>query len=390
MSRAGSRLFRLRPATVLAAGAAIGGASYYLFDARSSIHEKVFCPIIRKVTDAEQGHLLGIWLMKTGLVPRLYEDHDDPVLKVNVFGKTLSNPIGCAAGLDKHGEAIDALFGCGFGYVEIGSITPVAQPGNPKPRFFRLSEDNAVINRYGFNSVGHDEVVERLQKRSEVSHDGKLFSINLGKNKTGDEVEDYTKGVEKFKDLSDVLVINISSPNTPGLRNLQSGDKLSKLLKAVVDKRDEVCAAKTPILVKIAPDLDESEIKSIVNTAIKCKINGIIVSNTTIQRPESLKSANKTETGGLSGEPVKPFSLKALKLARKYAKNSDLVLVGCGGISNGQDVVEFGRAGAKFVELYTSFAYKGPGLVYKIKQEVTDILKKEGKTWEQIVGEDDR
>ncbi|ONH67920.1 Dihydroorotate dehydrogenase (quinone), mitochondrial [Cyberlindnera fabianii] len=387
----------------------IGGGLFtlYCFDVRSSIHEYVFCPIIRSLTSAEDGHTLGIWLMKNGLSPREWFANDDDVLKVNVFGKTLDNPVGLAAGLDKNGEAIDALFGSGFGYVEIGSITPLPQPGNPKPRFFRLPKDDAVINRYGFNSDGHLEVVVRLKKRLEKYirkngensvknlslNDGKVLAINLGKNKTGEEVEDYVKGVENFNEFADVLVINVSSPNTPGLRNLQGEGKLTTLLKSVISKRDALVPVHnktTPVLVKVAPDLDESEIASIVKSAKESKINGIIISNTTIQRPDTLVSSPSvsSEVGGLSGKPLKPLSLKALKTAAKYAKGSDLILVGCGGISSGKDALGFGKAGAKYIELYTAFAYKGPGLIAKIKDELTEELKKEGKTWEQIVGED--
>ncbi|CCH43353.1 Dihydroorotate dehydrogenase, mitochondrial [Wickerhamomyces ciferrii] len=393
----------------LFSGALIGAGlfTYYAFDAKSSVHEYIICPLIRNLTDAEDGHRLGVFLMSWGISPKLRGDNDDKLLEVNLFDKKLSNPVGIAAGLDKNGEIIDPLFDVGFGYVEIGSITPVPQPGNPKPRFFRLPKDDAVINRYGFNSNGHLDVVIRLKERLESFfrknnvdsvqnnslRDGKILAINLGKNKTGDEVQDYLTGVENFNQFADVLVINVSSPNTPGLRNLQGEAKLTNLLKEVVNKRDSLIdehKKKTPILVKVAPDLDESEIKSIVYSAKESKINGIIVSNTTIQRPGDLKSRSDltSQVGGLSGKPLKPLSLKALRTAAKYTKDSDLILVGCGGISSGKDVLEFGKAGAKYVELYTSFAYKGPGLVYKIKKELTEELQKEGKTWEQIVGSD--
>lgn len=394
---------------LLFSGALIGGSifTYYCFDSKSSIHEYFICPLIRNLTDAEDGHRLGVFLMSWGISPTLRNDKDDEILQTEVLGKRLSNPIGIAAGLDKNGEIIDPLFDVGFGYVEIGSITPEPQPGNPKPRFFRLPKDDAVINRYGFNSNGHVDVVIRLKERLEKFfrknpevvnvnnslRDGKILGINLGKNKTGDEVQDYLKGVENFNEFADFLIINVSSPNTPGLRNLQGESKLTNLLTEIVNKRDQLSIkdqAKTPILVKIAPDLNESEIQSIVNSAKKSKINGIIVSNTTIQRPSTLKSSSTLteQTGGLSGAPLKPYSLKALRTAAKYTQGSDLILVGCGGISTGADVLEFGKAGAKYVQLYTSFAYKGPGLVYKIKKELTEELQKEGKTWEEIVGSD--
>ncbi|CAK7903104.1 dihydroorotate dehydrogenase (quinone), mitochondrial [[Candida] anglica] len=395
----------------------VGGL--YCFDSRSAIHEFVLCPIIRACTDAEQGHKLGIFCMKYGLVPKLLDDrtNNPKELNVNVWGKKLNNPIGVAAGLDKEGEAIDSLFDLGFSYVEIGSVTPEPQPGNPQPRFFRLSRDEAVINRYGFNSSGHWNVVARLKLRlnkllgkfetsnSSVEEpfgnsfqNGKLLAVNLGKNKFGDEVEDYVKGVHRLGPYADVLVINVSSPNTPGLRDLQNESKLTNLLTTVVKERNALgtnaLGSKPPVLVKVAPDLSEIEIESIANSAKSAKVDGIIISNTTIQRPrERLLTTDDeliSQTGGLSGAPLKPLSLQALRYLRKYTKDSDLVLIGCGGISSGKDALEFGKAGATFIQLYTAFAYKGPGLPAKIRDELTLELRKEGKTWEQIIGEDDK
>lgn len=405
------------PISLLIGGALAGIGGYYLFDSRSSIHEYVLCPLIRTFTDAEQGHKLGILFMKYGLVPRLLDEgrnDQSDVLGVNVFGHNLKNPIGLAAGLDKDGEAIDSLFNTGFSYVEIGSITPEPQPGNPQPRFFRLPRDDAVINRYGFNSTGHFNVLARLRIRftklvekferthtpdqlpfSNAFQQGKLLGINLGKNKTGDEVEDYVKGVSRLGPFADVLVVNVSSPNTPGLRDLQNESKLTNLLTTVVKERDilrtNLLGAKPPILVKVAPDLTEPEIMSIANSAKEAKVDGIIISNTTIQRPKDrMLTTDETlinETGGLSGKPLKPLSLQALKLLNKHTKGSGLVLVGCGGISSGKDALEFAKAGATFVELYTAFAYKGPGLVARIRDELAEELRKEGKTWQQIVNE---
>lgn len=398
------------PALFYATLLGVSATAYYALDARAGIHEFVFCPIIRAVTDAETGHLLGIKLLKWGISPSIKErvTPDSGLLAVNVFGTTLNSPVGLAAGLDKNGEAIDALFDTGFSYVEIGSITPEPQPGNPKPRFFRLPRDDAVINRYGFNSDGHLSVLSTLSKRffkaensgSPAAHslrDGKLLAINLGKNKTGDEVEDYLKGVRRLGPYADVLVVNVSSPNTPGLRDLQSEDKLTTLLTSVIKEREAMgknLVGKTPpVLVKVAPDLTEPEIESIANLAKSAKVDGIIVSNTTVQRPKGLYTTDATlinQTGGLSGKPLKPLSLQALRTLRKYTKDSDLVLVGCGGISSGQDALEFGKAGATFVQMYTAFAYKGPGLPAKVRDELTELLKKEGKTWAQIVGSDDK
>lgn len=401
----------LGPASVGLLAAAALAFGVYSLDARSAVQEYVVCPFIRALTTAEQGHNLGILCLKTGLYPRLFSDVDDPLLKVDVFGKTLSNPIGMAAGFDKHGEAIDALFSLGFSYVEIGSITPEPQPGNPKPRFFRLSQDDAVINRYGFNSVGHWAVLARLRERFAKLHtkhpdatlnsfqDNKFLAINLGKNKTGDEVEDYLAGVHNFGPYADALVINVSSPNTPGLRDLQNEAKLTNLLTKVVKERNSLegelidPSRKPPVLVKVAPDLTEAEIQSIAQSAKDAKIDGIIMSNTTVQRPVDqliTKGDIVNETGGLSGKPLKPIALKAFRTLRKYTKDSDLVLVGCGGISSGKDALEFARAGATFVEFYTAFAYQGPGITRKIKDEITEELKREGKTWMEIVGSDDK
>lgn len=400
------------------AGAVAGGV--YCLDSRSAIHEYLFCPLIRTLTDAEAGHKLGIFFMKYGLAPRLLDENvndTSDILGVDVFGTRINSPIGLAAGLDKDGEAIDSLFNTGFSYVEIGSITPEPQPGNPKPRFFRLPRDDAVINRYGFNSTGHFNVVATLKIRLEKFltsfsfrnsseskppansfKDGKLLAINLGKNKFGDEVEDYVKGVNRLGPYADVLVINVSSPNTPGLRDLQNELKLTNLLSTVVAERNtlgtNLIGKKPPILVKVAPDLTEPEIESIATSAKTAKVDGIIISNTTIQRPTGdLKTTDLNlihQTGGLSGKPLKPLSLQALRFLRKYTKNSNLVLIGCGGISNGKDALEFGKAGATFIEIYTAFAYKGPGLPAKIRDELVVELQKEGKTWQQIIGQDDK
>ncbi|KAG7778339.1 hypothetical protein KL930_002426 [Ogataea haglerorum] len=404
-----ARPARLIPNTAIVLAIGLG---LYSLDARSAINEYVWCPLIRLLTDAETGHKLGVFMLKYGLSPKLLADVDDPVLQVQVFGQTLSNPLGMAAGFDKEGEAIDPLLDLGFSYVEIGSVTPFPQPGNPAPRFFRLGKDDAVINRYGFNSSGHWAVLGRLRQRYErlfaknpgcannSFRDDKLLGINLGKNKTGDEVQDYVAGVQRFGEYADVLVINVSSPNTPGLRDLQNEAKLTTLLTQVVAERNLLPGkitdrtTKPPVLVKIAPDLTEPEIESIAKAAKQAKVDGIIMSNTTVQRPQDRMLTTDenllNQAGGLSGKPLKEISLKAFRLLRKHTKDSGLVLVGCGGISSGKDALDFARAGATFVQLYTAFAYRGPGLARKIKDEITEELKKENKTWMQVVGEDDK
>jgi dihydroorotate dehydrogenase len=412
-------MFKLRsavlPRSAVAAAASLGAVAgaVYCADSRSAIHEYVFCPLIRTFTDAEQGHRLGVTLMKYGLVPRLLDDaaNRPASLQVTVFGRTLNNPLGVAAGLDKEGEAIDALFDMGFLYVEIGSVTPEPQPGNPQPRFFRLPRDDAVINRYGFNSLGHWLVVARLKLRlnrlltaferlhfpsqkpfGNLFRDGKLLAVNLGKNKHGDEVDDYVKGVARLGPYADVLVVNVLSPNTPGLRDLQSELKLTNLLEHVVAERNKLglnaLGRKPPVMVKVAPDLSEPEIVLIAAAAKLAAVDGIIVSNTTVQRPAHLLTADPDlvhQAGGLLGAPLKPLSLRALRLLRQHTRDLRLVLVGCGGILSGHDALEFARAGATFVQMYTAFAYKGPGLPAKIRDELAQELRREGKTWQQVV-----
>ncbi|KAK9472836.1 Dihydroorotate dehydrogenase-domain-containing protein [Dipodascopsis tothii] len=381
--------------TALVAG--VGFGAYYLTDTRSAAYRYVAMPLIRATLDAETSHRFAIAVLSAGLYPWDRSETADPALEVHVFGKTLSSPVGLAAGFDKNGEAIDAVFNMGFSYAEVGSITPLPQAGNPLPRFFRLPKDSAAINRYGFNSDGHMRVLLRLRQRlhSHLTHyplptahsfrDGKLLAINLGKNKTGDEINDYVAGVNVLGNYADVLVINISSPNTPGLRNLQNEEKLGALLKAVVDARDKLSTPlKPPVCVKIAPDLTEGEIAPMAKIIKDSGIDGVIVSNTTISRPDSLRSptALVNEVGGLSGPPVKPLALAAVRNMRKHI-GPDFTIIGCGGISTGRDAVEFARAGASFVQVYTAFAYEGPGTAARLRDEIKQELG--GKRWMDII-----
>lgn len=367
-------------------------------------------PLMHTFTDPETSHNLAVKAMSWGLTPK-DPIPDDSSLGFELWGKKFSNPIGLAAGLDKQAEAIDGLFDLGFAYVEIGSVTPNPQPGNDKPRYFRLPEDDAVINRYGFNSDGHKTVALRLsdrmrkylfhnetgkESRESLSTNGdrsvplprsmrpgKVLAINLGKNKNGDEVEDYVKGVQQLGRFADVLVINVSSPNTPGLRDLQHGDALKRLLSAVVHKRNELYP-KVPICVKIAPDLTASEIKSIAAAITEAKVDGCIISNTTISRPASLTPTKTiTETGGLSGPPLKPLTMSALRAMRKEV-GKNCVLIACGGVSSGRDVLEYGMAGASFVQGYTGFGYDGTRYPRRLKDELLEALH--GRRWQDIIG----
>jgi dihydroorotate dehydrogenase len=323
----------------------------------------------------------------------------------------LSNPVGVAAGLDKQAEAIDGLYDLGFSYVEVGSVTPEPQTGNERPRYFRLSYDRAIINRLGFPSDGATAVVRHLQDRvrnfyaktqSRLTlttprslNPTKLLAVNLGKNKDTPiekASEDYVKGVKVFASYADVLVINLSSPNTPGLRELQGPAYLKGLLSTIRAEVAKLPAPQPRLVIKIAPDLGSPEIKDIAKAIVDNKIDGVIVSNTTIQRPGSLSSPDGLvyEQGGLSGPPLKPLALRALRLLKRHLKQieggNEVVLIGCGGINSGKDAIEFARAGASIVQCYTGFVYDGPGFAGRIKEEILQILG--NRKWSDIVGAD--
>lgn len=294
----------------------------------------------------------------------------------NIF---ITNPIGIAAGFDKNGEAIEGLNHLGFGFVEIGSVTPFYQAGNEKPRVFRLEEDDAVINRYGFNSDGHEKVWHRLQQLRTSRRYGGVIGVNLGKNKsTENDVKDYVEGVKVFAPVADYLVINISSPNTPGLRAMQQKDSLRNLLTEVLKTNRSLDLPK-PIFLKLSPDLRSDELKDIckIITRKDCKVDGLIISNTTIDRSMVLHSQCQTESGGLSGKPLKEKSTKMIEDVYKLT-NGKVTIIGVGGISNGEDAFEKIIAGASAVQIYTSFIYQGPPLVTKIKRELNEKLNEHG------------
>jgi dihydroorotate dehydrogenase len=328
-----------------------------------------------------------------------------------MWDRELSNPVGVAAGLDKQAEAVDGLFNLGFSYVEVGSITPEPQPGNSQPRYFRLSSDEAVINRLGFPSDGAVAVVHNLQNRirnyflktstpstSTMRRSllpNSMLAVNLGKNKDtplNDAAEDYIKGVRVFAPFADVLVINLSSPNTPGLRELQTSTYLDKLLSSIRHEVDQLPTPRPRLVVKIAPDLNLSEIRDIATAVIQNRVDGVIVSNTTVQRPGTLTSPPEkvNEQGGLSGSPLKPLSLRALRILKGQLKQlpggNDVVLIGCGGISSGKDAIEFARAGATIVQCYTGFVYDGVGFPARIKDEIREELGQQ--RWQDMIGID--
>ncbi|KAF5383575.1 hypothetical protein D9615_003511 [Tricholomella constricta] len=372
-------------------------AVYYL-DARSALHRYIVTPILRHTLDAESGHKLAVKVLRSGLGPR-DPCTDDARLKSELWGQYISNPVGLAAGFDKDGEAIDGLFNLGFSWVEIGSVTPKPQPGNPRPRVFHLSEDSGLINRYGFPSQGHTSVLARLRSRIPEFQQGydtaalrpsSVLAVNLGKNKESpvDSIDDFVSGVRTFGLYSDVLVVNVSSPNTPGLRQVQTDKKLReanpKLQGAAGPRLAGKTASRPKLVLKLSPDLDEAQITAIAEVIKQSSIDGVIISNTTIERPETLTAVNKNEVGGLSGAPVKQYSLKALRTLRSHLPSS-IPLIGCGGIFTGADALEYAKAGASLVQVYTGFGYDGVGACRRIKDQLVEELEKEGMTWSQVV-----
>lgn len=323
--------------------------------------------------DAERAHGLALAALKSNLMPRA--GGDDPALRTTLWGLEFPNPVGMAAGFDKNAEVADALLALGFGFVEIGTVTPRPQPGNPKPRMFRLVEDEGVINRLGFNGAGLEYASTRLAARA--GRRG-IVGANVGKNRDStDEVADYVKGIEALAPLASYCTINVSSPNTPGLRDLQQKDRLIELLCAVVAARDKLQGRRVPLLVKVAPDLDEHQIRDIAEAALETRIDGIIATNTTIARPAELRSAAKAESGGLSGRPLFGPSTRILGELYK-ASGGKVPLIGVGGISSGADAYEKIKAGASLVQLYSMMVYRGPGLVSEIKRDLIACLKADG------------
>ncbi|XP_050717303.1 dihydroorotate dehydrogenase (quinone), mitochondrial-like isoform X2 [Eriocheir sinensis] len=298
----------------------------------------------------------------------------------HLFNMNFKTPIGLAAGFDKHGEAVEGLWKMGFGFVEVGSVTPEPQPGNPQPRVFRLNSDSAIINRYGFNSEGHEAVLSRLRQLPPPGQrGGAILGVNLGKNKTSDDhVKDYTLGVYRFGPVADYLVVNVSSPNTPGLRSLQSRDQLEKLIEAVAEARDNLPGQhKPPLLLKIAPDLTVADMQDIAAIALQGKVDGLIVTNTTVTRPSSLTSPECGEVGGLSGQPLKALSTHMIKQIY-FLTQGKVPIIGVGGIASGRDAYEKIRAGASLVQLYTGLVYHGPSLITKITDELEQLLRQDG------------
>lgn len=337
--------------------------------------------------DPEDAHRMAIQGLR--ILPPVRLKPDKPNLAVRAFGLNFPNPIGMAAGFDKSAEVPDALLRLGFGFVEIGTVTPKPQTGNPRPRLFRLERDEGVINRMGFNNDGAEAALRRLAARA---HMGGIVGVNVGANKdSADRTADYVKLIETFAPVASYFTVNVSSPNTPGLRNLQQSAALDDLLAKVIDARERVRknAGDSPVLLKIAPDLSLAELDDVVHIARSRRVDGMIVANTTLARPETLRETNRMkEQGGLSGRPL--FRLSTRMVAETYVRaEGAFPLIGVGGIDTGGAALTKIRAGASLIQLYSSLVYKGLGLVEDIKNDLSSTLLRTGRdSLSEIVGAD--
>ena len=324
--------------------------------------------------DPETAHGLSIAALKTGL-PLGRGAGPDPRLAVRLGGLEFPNPLGMAAGYDKNAEVPDALLGLGFGFAEVGTVTPLPQPGNPRPRIFRLTRDQAVVNRLGFNNKGHEAAFRRLSSRRRIAG---IVGVNIGANKdAANRIADYVAGVSRFAPLASYLTVNISSPNTPGLRNLQGREQLAELLSRVAEARRSSAAPSVPILLKIAPDLHEGDLDDIAAEVEAHRIDGIIVSNTTLSREGLRPDAQANETGGLSGKPLFGRSTAVLARTRRRV-GPRTILIGVGGVDTAEGALEKIRAGADLVQLYTAMIYAGPSLPGQIVRGLSAFCDREG------------
>ena len=343
-------------------------------------------PLLRWL-DAEDAHRLAVQGLK--FLPAMRPHADDPKLAVRAFGLNFPNPIGMAAGFDKNAEVPDALLRLGFGFVEVGTVTPRPQSGNPRPRLFRLERDEAVINRMGFNNDGSDRVLRRLASRAQLAG---IIGVNIGANKDSpDRVADYVRLIEAFAPVASYFTVNVSSPNTPGLRTMQQAHILDDLLAKVIDARERMRekAGDSPVLLKIAPDLSLAELDEVVHVARSRRVDGMIVANTTVARPQSLREETRArEQGGLSGRPL--FRLSTRMVAETYVRvEGAFPLIGVGGIDSGGAALTKIRAGASLIQLYSSLIYKGLGLVEDIKRDLASTLLRTGREQlSEIVGSD--
>jgi len=339
-------------------------------------------PLLFKV-DPEKAHTLAIKSLKFNLIPNVFDEHkNDSIFQTKIFGKDLDNPIGMAAGFDKNAEVYNALFKLGFGFVEVGTITPLKQYGNPKPRVFRLVEDEALINRLGFNNHGAEIVKDRIKRNKKLG----LLGINIGPNKdSSDRLNDYLIGLKTFYDDADYITINISSPNTENLRTFHEGNKLQDLLKSIMEEKKSL-NSNIPIAVKVSPDISEDQVSQISEILLEHEIKAIIVSNTSEATRDKLSNIQRHQKGGLSGKPIEEKSNILINRFYKLLKG-EIKIIGVGGVDSGQTAYNKFLAGADFIQLYTGMVFKGPNIAGIIKKELKELFIRDGiKNYTEIVG----
>jgi len=333
--------------------------------------------------DPERAHTLAIKSLKLNLVSNIFDKNkDDPIFKTKIFDKEIDNPIGMAAGFDKNAEVYNALFRLGFGFVEVGTITPLKQYGNSKPRVFRLVEDEALINRLGFNNHGAKTVLDRIKSNKKLG----LLGINVGPNKDSDNrLNDYLIGLRTFHEVADYITINISSPNTENLRSFHEESKLQELLASILKEKNDL-KSNVPIVVKISPDIDENQINLISEILLENEIKAIIISNTSESSRNLLSDIQRHQKGGLSGKPIETKSNILINKFYKLLKGK-IKIIGVGGVDSGQAAYDKFLAGADFIQLYTGMVFKGPNIAGIIKKDLKDLLLRDGvKNFNEIVG----
>ena len=333
--------------------------------------------------DPETAHTLAVKSLKLNLVSNIFDvNKGDPMFESTLFGKTIENPIGMAAGFDKNAEIYNPLFKLGFGFVEVGTVTPLEQYGNPKPRVFRLVEDEALINRLGFNNLGSEDVSERIKSNPPKG----LLGVNIGPNKnTKNRLDDYLMGVRTFHNIADYITVNISSPNTENLRNFHDETKLDELINSIEEEKIKL-KSKIPIIVKVSPDILDDQVNSISKILLKYKVSAIIISNTTDVNREVLQNILKHQKGGLSGKPLEQRSNLMINKFYNLLKGK-IEIIGVGGVDSGKSAYEKFLAGASYVQLYTGMVFQGPNIVAKIKKELKEILTNDGvKNFKEIIG----
>ena len=333
--------------------------------------------------DPEKAHTLAIKSLKLNLVSNIFDENkNDPLFKTKIFNKELDNPIGMAAGFDKNAEVYNALFRLGFGFVEVGTITPLKQYGNPKPRVFRLVEDEALINRLGFNNHGAKIICDRIKSKDKLG----LLGVNIGPNKdSNDRLNDYLIGLKTFHEVADYVTVNISSPNTENLRNFHEENKLQELLKSILKEKNDL-NSDIPVAVKISPDIDESQINLISEILLENKIDAIIISNTSEASRDILSDIQRHQKGGLSGKPIETKSNILINKFFKLLKGK-IKIIGVGGVDSGQAAYNKFIAGADLIQLYTGMVFKGPNIAGIIKKDLKDLLLRDGvKNFTEIIG----